>query len=204
MPTSRIASVASAAAGFRAQPDQLDAGDAGQGSVGGPGTGPADRVAVVADEPLDAAGHGQVVQGQGAAVPWSERHGDAITAQVTGGLATGNGSVIGHPAENRAAAPKSSKFPPVLITVGNADPLRPHSKLLFERLCAQGIEPETLIVPDDHQPATGPQVPARSRHERRSALLERLLAFLEQCSRASAARSWPSTPHGASQGPDRR
>jgi hypothetical protein len=56
-------------------------------------------VAVVADEPLDAACHGHIVQGQRAAVPWGERNGDAITAEVDGRLATGNGSVIGHPAD---------------------------------------------------------------------------------------------------------
>src|SRR5215218_6245942 len=73
--------------------------DAGQGSAGTPGAGPADRVAVVADEPLDAACHGHIVHGQSAAVPWGERNGDAITAEVDGRLATGNGSVIGHPAD---------------------------------------------------------------------------------------------------------
>lgn len=36
-------------------------------------------------------------------------------------------------------------FPPAFIAVGNADPLRPHSELLVERLRAQGIEPETLF-----------------------------------------------------------
>jgi hypothetical protein len=38
----------------------------------------------------------------------------------------------------------STAFPPALITVGNADPLRPHSDLLVEKLRAQGVEPETL------------------------------------------------------------
>jgi len=37
--------------------------DAGQGSAGTPGTGPADRVAVVADEPLEAASRDHVVKG---------------------------------------------------------------------------------------------------------------------------------------------
>jgi acetyl esterase/lipase len=41
-------------------------------------------------------------------------------------------------------------FPPTLVTVGNADPLRPHSELLVARLRAQGVEPETLFFPDDH------------------------------------------------------
>jgi acetyl esterase/lipase len=38
-------------------------------------------------------------------------------------------------------------FPPTLLTVGNADPLRPHSELLDELLRAQGLEPETLFSP---------------------------------------------------------
>jgi hypothetical protein len=44
--------------------------------------GPADRVAVVADEPLDTAGHGHVIRGQGATVPRSERHSDALAAAL--------------------------------------------------------------------------------------------------------------------------
>src|SRR5215211_9495071 len=63
------------------------------------GAGPTDRVAVVADEPLDAAGHGYVVLGQGAVVPGGERNGDAIAAEVDGGLAAGDGGVVGHPAD---------------------------------------------------------------------------------------------------------
>jgi hypothetical protein len=54
-------------------------------------------VAVVADEPLDAAGHGHVVHGRGAPVPGRERHGHAIAAEVNGGLATGG--AVGHPAD---------------------------------------------------------------------------------------------------------
>jgi hypothetical protein len=39
-------------------------------------------VAVVADEPLDTAGRGHVTQGQGATVPRSERHSDAVAAAL--------------------------------------------------------------------------------------------------------------------------
>ena len=42
--------------------------------------GPADRV--VADEPLDTAGHGHVIRGQGTAVPRSERHSDAVATAL--------------------------------------------------------------------------------------------------------------------------
>jgi hypothetical protein len=54
---------------------------------------------VVADEPLDAEGHGHVVLRQGAVAPGGERNGDAIAAEVDGGLATSNGGVVGHPAD---------------------------------------------------------------------------------------------------------
>jgi acetyl esterase len=46
----------------------------------------------------------------------------------------------------------TADFPPTLITVGNADPLRPHSELLTERLRAEGVEVETLFWPDAHPP----------------------------------------------------
>jgi hypothetical protein len=56
-------------------------------------------VAVVTDKALDAACHGHIVQGQHAAVPRGERNGQAIAAEVDGRRTTGNGSVIGHPAD---------------------------------------------------------------------------------------------------------
>lgn len=43
-------------------------------------------------------------------------------------------------------------FPPALVTVGSADPLRPHSELLAERLRSLGVEVETVFFPSDHQP----------------------------------------------------
>jgi hypothetical protein len=54
---------------------------------------------MVADEPLDAEGHGHVVLRQGTVAPGGERNGDAIAAEVDGGLATGNGRVVGQPAD---------------------------------------------------------------------------------------------------------
>jgi len=47
----------------------------------------------------------------------------------------------------------SARFPPVLITVGNVDPLRARPGLFVSKLRAIGAEPETLLFPDDHQPA---------------------------------------------------
>jgi hypothetical protein len=43
--------------------------------------------------------HGHIVQGQRAAVPRGERNGHAIAAEVDCRQMTGNGSVIGHPAD---------------------------------------------------------------------------------------------------------
>lgn len=44
-------------------------------------------------------------------------------------------------------------FPPALITVGNADPLRPHSELLAARLDALGVSAETVFFSPQHKPA---------------------------------------------------
>jgi acetyl esterase/lipase len=49
----------------------------------------------------------------------------------------------------------SSSFPPTLVTVGNADPLRPHSELLVERLRGHRVAVETLFYPSDHLPPLG-------------------------------------------------
>jgi hypothetical protein len=49
----------------------------------------------------------------------------------------------------------TSVFPPALITVGNADPLRPHSELFAEKLRANGGEAEMLFYADDHEPPLG-------------------------------------------------
>jgi acetyl esterase/lipase len=43
-------------------------------------------------------------------------------------------------------------FPPTFITVGNADPLAPQSKIMAEALERAGVGVETLFFPDDHVP----------------------------------------------------
>lgn len=43
-------------------------------------------------------------------------------------------------------------FPPTFISVGNADPLAPHSAALADALEAQGVPVTRLFFPDDHQP----------------------------------------------------
>jgi hypothetical protein len=50
---------------------------------------------VVANEPLDAPGHGLVVRGQGAAVAGSEGHGNAPAADADERLAAGDRGVEG-------------------------------------------------------------------------------------------------------------
>lgn len=49
----------------------------------------------------------------------------------------------------------TAAFPPTLITVGNTDPLRPHSELLAGKLRAHDVEVETLFFPGDHDPPLG-------------------------------------------------
>jgi acetyl esterase len=74
----------------------------------------------------------------------------------------------------------TSAFPPSFITVGNADPLRPHSELLAELLRAHGVETETLFFPDDHQPPLGHEYQFVLDTEPGQRFLERLLAFLRK------------------------
>jgi acetyl esterase/lipase len=69
-------------------------------------------------------------------------------------------------------------FPPVLVTVGNADPLRPHSELLVERLQAEGAEVETLFFPADHEPPLGHEYQFDLDTDAGQVFRERLLEFL--------------------------
>lgn len=46
----------------------------------------------------------------------------------------------------------TASYPPAFISVGNADPLAPHSKLLAETLAKRGAKVETLFFPDNHVP----------------------------------------------------
>ena len=72
-------------------------------------------------------------------------------------------------------------FPPALITVGNGDPLRPHSELFAERLRAQGIEPETLFFPTGaHQPLLGHEYQFDLDTAEGQLFLDRMLAFLQR------------------------
>ena len=72
----------------------------------------------------------------------------------------------------------SAAFPPSLITVGNADPLRPHSELLAEKLLTQGAETETLFFPADRQPPLGHEYQFDLDNDAGQLFLDRLLTFL--------------------------
>jgi acetyl esterase/lipase len=74
----------------------------------------------------------------------------------------------------------SSAFPPALITVGNADPLRPHSELLVDRLRAAGAEAETVFWPADHQPPLGHEYQFDLDTQPGQHFLDRMLGFLRQ------------------------
>ena len=74
----------------------------------------------------------------------------------------------------------SSAFPPALITVGNADPLRPHSELLADRLRAAGTEVETVFWPADHQPPLGHEYQFDLDTQPGQHFLDRMLSFLRQ------------------------
>jgi acetyl esterase/lipase len=74
----------------------------------------------------------------------------------------------------------TSAFPPALITVGNADPLRQHSEVLVERLRERGVEPEALFFADDHEPPLGHEYQFDLDTAAGRLFLERVLAFLGQ------------------------
>jgi len=74
----------------------------------------------------------------------------------------------------------SPAFPPTLITVGNADPLRPHSELLAARLQAEGAEPEMLFFPAQHQPPLDHEYQFDLDTDAGQLFLGRLLTFLRQ------------------------
>jgi acetyl esterase len=71
----------------------------------------------------------------------------------------------------------TSAFPPTLVTVGNADPLRPHSELLIARLRALGVKTETHFFPSDYEPPLGHEYQFDLDSEAGQHFLEHLLDF---------------------------
>jgi acetyl esterase/lipase len=74
----------------------------------------------------------------------------------------------------------TAAFPPALITVGNADPLRPHSELLADELRAHAAEVETVFWPDDYQPPLGHEYQFDLDAAPGQQFLDRMLTFLGQ------------------------
>jgi acetyl esterase len=74
----------------------------------------------------------------------------------------------------------TSAYPPALLTVGNADPLRPHSEVLAEKLRALGVDVEAVFFPDDHEPPLGHEYQFDLDTKDGQLFLERLLVFLRQ------------------------
>jgi acetyl esterase/lipase len=71
-------------------------------------------------------------------------------------------------------------YPPTLLTVGNADPLKAHSELLAARLDAAGVETETVFFPDDHVPALGHEYQFDLDGEAGRVFRDRLRGFLRR------------------------
>jgi acetyl esterase/lipase len=74
----------------------------------------------------------------------------------------------------------TAAFPPVLITVGNGDPLRAQSELLVEKLRAQGVEPVALFYPDTHEPPLSHEYQFDLDTGEGQLFLECVLAFLHR------------------------
>jgi acetyl esterase/lipase len=72
----------------------------------------------------------------------------------------------------------SPAFPPTLVTVGSADPLRAHSELLARRLTEQGVAVDTAFWPDDHVPPLGHEYQFDLDTEAGRVFLHRMLGFL--------------------------
>jgi acetyl esterase/lipase len=71
-------------------------------------------------------------------------------------------------------------FPPALITVGNADPLRSQSDALAERLVARGCDVELLTFPAGHTPPLGHEYQFDLDSAAGRLALERFFGFLER------------------------
>jgi acetyl esterase/lipase len=74
----------------------------------------------------------------------------------------------------------TAAFPPILITVGNGDPLRAHSELLVERLRSRGVEPVALLYPVTHEPPLNHEYQFDLDTGEGQLFLECMLAFLHQ------------------------
>lgn len=72
----------------------------------------------------------------------------------------------------------TAAYPPVFISVGNADPLAPQSVALAEALRAQGVEVDALFFPNDHHPPLDHEYQLLLSSDAGRLALERSVAFL--------------------------
>jgi acetyl esterase/lipase len=70
-------------------------------------------------------------------------------------------------------------YPPVFISVGNADPLAPQSVAFAEALRAQGIEVDALFFPNDHSPPLDHEYQLLLSTDAGRLALDRSVAFLK-------------------------
>jgi len=69
-------------------------------------------------------------------------------------------------------------FPPAFISVGNADPLAPHSVALAEALRTHAVETDTLFFAADYRPTLGHEYQFDLRLEASRTAFDRMVAFL--------------------------
>ena len=72
----------------------------------------------------------------------------------------------------------TAAYPPVFVSVGNADPLAPQSVALAEALRARGVEVDALFFPGDHHPPLGHEYQLLLSTEAGRLALDRAVAFL--------------------------
>lgn len=91
---------------------------------------------------------------------------------------------FGPPADADAARAEASVlphlaagFPPAFVSVGNDDPLRPHTVALAERLRAVGVDVEALLFAEDRQPPLPHEYQFDLEDEAGRLALSRSLAF---------------------------
>lgn len=82
-------------------------------------------------------------------------------------------------------------FPPSFISVGNADPLAPHSKALATALQARGVAVETLFFPADYTPALPHEYQFNLDTAAGQQALSRSVAWLQRVGQHETAASHP-------------
>jgi acetyl esterase/lipase len=81
-------------------------------------------------------------------------------------------------AEISVARYVTAEFPPAFISVGNGDPLEPHSRALADALTRAGVKTDTLFFPDGHEPELPHEYQFNLDTQAGRLALERTLRFL--------------------------